>query len=212
MNNMRKKITLYHLDDHTLFVQGIFSLIGEEPEIQWLGSAQTAQEGIEEIIRLRPDVVLLDYFLPDKNGLEVAKELLSQNPEIRVLLLSMDNNPALINKCKKIGVLGFLPKTTDKKTLLETIKAVFEKKDLIAEFSEESLNKQVSDLALLSKREKEIAILITKGYTSAQISEKLFLSLLTVNTHRRNLINKLKLTNSAQLSSWMSKLAADDIF
>lgn len=202
---MNKKISVYHIDDHKLIVQGIYSLIGEDPEINWLGSAHTGTEGVEGIRSLKPEVLLLDYFLPDMNGLEVAQQTLSALPETSILILSMETDPELIKRCKESGILGFLPKSTDQQTLLNAIRSVYEKQAVFPKILAQN-NAEPTGLELLSKREKEIAQLIAQGYTSAQISEKLFISLLTVNTHRRNIINKLELSNTAQLSAWFSKL------
>lgn len=202
------KISVYHIDDHQLFVQGIKSLIEAESIIQWIGSAHTAYEGIQDMLNFKPDVLLLDYFLPDMNGLEVAQRILSIIPSISILVLSMETNPELIKKSIKAGVIGFLPKTTDKQSLLHAIQTVNAKKTLFPELTSEPREKE-SMFDLLSKREKEIALLIAQGYTSSEIADKLFLSLLTVNTHRRNLINKLNLNNTAQLSALISKLSFD---
>lgn len=207
---MQANITLYHIEDHQLFVEGIFSLIGKETGITWLGSANNGTDGLREVIRLQPDVVLLDYFLPDMNGLETAQKILNLLPHTAILILSMESSRDLIRKCRKHGILGFLPKTTDKQSLLDAIHSIYRKEPVFPEIQE--IPKETpTGLNMLSKREREIAFLIAQGFTSAQISEKLFLSLLTVNTHRRNLIHKLKLTNTAQLSAWISKLMEEEL-
>ncbi|MGY6520122.1 MAG: response regulator [Mongoliitalea sp.] len=207
---MQPNISLYHIEDHQLFVEGIYSLIKKENNITWLGSAFTGTDGVRDVLRLQPDVVLLDYFLPDMNGLEAAQKILNLLPTTSILILSMESSAELIKKCRANGILGFLPKTTDKQSLLQAIQSVHQKIPVFPAIEE--IPKEIpSGLNVLSKREKEIAILIAQGFTSAQISEKLFLSLLTVNTHRRNLIHKLKLSNTAQLSAWVSKLNQEDI-
>jgi DNA-binding NarL/FixJ family response regulator len=121
-------------------------------------------------------------------------------------MLSMESNPYVIEKCREAGVMGFLPKSIDRDKLMEAILSATKGKTSFPELKNapKSNVSMSNKLDVLSKREKEIALLISEGLTSAQISEKLFLSLLTVNTHRRNLLNKLNLNNTAQLSALIS--------
>jgi DNA-binding NarL/FixJ family response regulator len=115
----------------------------------------------------------------------------------------MEKNPSLLEKCKKAGVMAFLPKTIDKNQLINAIAAAASgnKTFPVLEKIPSKENYELKNLHNLSKREKEIAFLVAKGFTSRQISEKLFLSLLTVSTHRRNLLQKLGLNNTGQLSA-----------
>jgi len=209
---IRKKIRLLHIDDHLLFVQGVYSLLVGESEIHWLGSASNIAEGVAMVADLKPDMVLLDYFLPDGNGIEATKKILAILPEIPILILTMENNPSVLEKCKESGVMAFLPKTIDKNQLMNAIAAADSgnKTFPVLERIPSQEDNKLKKLHHLSKREKEIAFLVVKGFTSRQISEKLFLSLLTVNTHRRNLLQKLGLSNTAQLSALISRLDMED--
>jgi DNA-binding NarL/FixJ family response regulator len=203
---MQNKIRILHIDDHLLFVQGVYSLVGDQPNIEWLGSATTIKEGLQLCEKYRPEVVLLDYFLPDGNGIIAAQQLISMIPNIHIIILTMESNAHVIEKCREVGVKAFLPKSIDRDILMESIESAIQGKTSFPKYKiKEESNKPLDNrIDLLSKREKEIALLISEGLTSAQISEKLFLSLLTVNTHRRNLLNKLNLNNTAQLSALIS--------
>ncbi|RPA69161.1 DNA-binding response regulator [Cyclobacteriaceae bacterium YHN15] len=203
---MPAKIKIVHIDDHLLFVQGVFSLLSEEATIEWLGSATSIKEGLSLCEQFRPKVVLLDYFLPDGNGLHAAQQIIAMDPSVLIIMLSMESNPYVIEKCREAGVMGFLPKSIDRDKLMEAILSATKGKTSFPELKNapKSNVSMSNKLDVLSKREKEIALLISEGLTSAQISEKLFLSLLTVNTHRRNLLNKLNLNNTAQLSALIS--------
>ncbi len=204
---MEKNIRLLHIDDHLLFVQGIYSLLEGESNIQWLGGANTIADGLVMVDELRPDMVLLDYFLPDGTGIEVANKILNQNPKTMILMLTMENNPSVMEKCKEAGVMAFLPKSIDKDQLIKSIESAKLGEStfpvLLPKTSTE--NHDLKKFDILSKREKEIALLVAKGLTSRQISEILFLSLLTVKTHRRNLLQKLGMINTAQLATLVSK-------
>lgn len=202
-----KKIKLIHIDDHLLFIQGVYSLLQSEDHIQWMGHASSLEEGIELTKSQKPEVVLLDYFLPDGNGINAVPKILSITPSAKIIVLTMENNPEIIRACREAGVMGFLPKSIDKDELIQAILSAVEGKtsfpviEIPMDFSDRGSN----PLETLSKREKEIAFLIAQGLTSAQISEKLHLSLLTINTHRRNLLQKLDLNNAAQLSALVSR-------
>jgi DNA-binding NarL/FixJ family response regulator len=205
---IKKKIRLLHIDDHLLFVQGVYSLLVGESEIHWLGSASNIAEGVAMVADLKPDLVLLDYFLPDGNGIEATKKILSIFPKIPIIILTMENNPSVLEKCKEAGVMAFLPKNIDKDQLTKAITAATSGQTTfpVLQSLPSHEDSELKKLDNLSKREKEIAVLVAKGLTSQQISEKLFLSLLTVNTHRRNLLHKLGLSNTAQLSTLISRL------
>ncbi|RZS97473.1 response regulator [Cecembia calidifontis] len=206
---MEEKIRLIHIDDHLIFLQGLRSMLAENPKIAYLGNAGTLADGLKLFRSINPDLVLLDYFLPDGKGLSLAQEFLSINPDIKIVMLTMEDHPDLMEICRSFGVLGFLSKTVDKQELFKAIDEVMQGKPFFPESQTTGLSSAGTGaeekLALLSIREKQIAYLITEGYTSAEISQKLFLSQFTVNTHRRNVLHKLGLSNTAQLAALMAK-------
>ncbi|EMS30929.1 two component transcriptional regulator, LuxR family [Mariniradius saccharolyticus AK6] len=209
----KKKLKLIHIDDHVLFVQGIYSLLQNEVNIQWAGSGENISDALSMIKTYKPEIVLLDYFLPDGNGIAAIKQILSARPKTIILMLTMENSAEVMEKCKAAGVMAFLPKSIDKKQLLD---AIWNAAAGIGTFPQlesrqPAMDSDAEKIQSLSKREKEIGYLIAKGLSSVEISEKLFLSLLTVNTHRRNLRKKLNLSNTAQLTSLISKYSRKDL-
>jgi DNA-binding NarL/FixJ family response regulator len=199
------EIKILHIDDHLLFAQGIYSLLGHETFIKEWIQAGNLEEALPLAEEHQPDVILLDYFLPDAKGIESLQKLKKISPESRVMLLTMETSPEVMERCRYEGAIGFLPKSISKKALLEALNRAMENVPTFPS-PEASVAKPESRLNILSKREKEIANLVTEGLTSAEIAEKLFLSELTVNTHRRNLIQKLGLKNSAQLVAYIENL------
>lgn len=198
-------INVLLIDDHLLFAQGVYSLIANEPLIREFTHVQSLGEGLVTSEKIKPDLILLDYFLPDSNGVKSINELSLVSPSSKIVMLTMENSTEVMERCRDAGAIGYLPKSVSKKALLDAMNNAL--KD-VPTFPESLLrSKEASDaapqLSILSKREKQIAFLIAEGLTSVEIAEKLFLSDLTVNTHRRNLIQKLGLKNSAQLVAFI---------
>lgn len=202
-----KKINLLIADDHTMFLQGIVSLLEQEPEINIVGKANNGIEALniistEEAI----DLIILDISMPEMDGIELSKILKKEYPEIKILVVSTHSNVNIISRLIRIGVNGYLLKNAEKSELLEAIYSIIEGNNYFSEETEEKylanqfkIEKQVSTLTELSSREKEILILIAHEYNTAEIAEKTFISLNTVNTHRRNLLSKLNAKNTAGL-------------
>lgn len=180
-------------------------MIGTESFIQELSHAQSFKKGLEEVKRIQPDIILLDYFLPDSDGIASIRELKKVSVSSKIILLTMESNPNIVDKCRIEGAIGYLPKSISKKALIQALNNAIKGIPTFPESTGENTqgSETYSRLNILSKREKEIAYLIAEGLTSAEIAEKLFLSDLTVNTHRRNLIQKLGLKNSAQLVAFV---------
>jgi len=205
---MDSPLSLFHIDDHFLFVQGIFSLLENEINLKLIGSSTTIKEGLKKIDEFKPDIILLDYFLPDGNGCNATEQILAKHPKSLILMLTMENNLEIVKKCQAAGTVAFLPKSINKDDLLTAIMRAIDGEKTFPELKSPQLfnDPDYKKLESLSKREKEIALLVIQGLSSIEISEKLFLSLLTVKTHRRNILQKLAFKNVAQLSAFFSKM------
>lgn len=194
-----KKIkTLVIADDHRLFIEGIKTVIAEEPWISWAGAAYTAKETIEIWRSKKPDLLLLDYYFPDGKGMDVAKEILAENTDTAIIMLSMEDDNDIIYACKSAGVMGYLIKNLSSDELLEAIEQVSLGIPVFMWGTEKRAGFE-KPADLLSKREKEIVHWVRNGLTSQEIAAKLFLSVYTVDTHRRNILRKLDLKNTAMM-------------
>lgn len=201
-----KRINLLIADDHTMFLQGIVSLLEQESEIDIVGKANNGIEALNIIKQEAIDLIILDISMPEMDGIELSKILKKEYPEIKILVLSTHSNVNIISRLIRIGVNGYLLKNAEKSELLEAIYSIIEGNNYFSEETEEKylanqfkIEKQVSTLTELSSREKEILVLIAHEYNTAEIAEKTFISLNTVNTHRRNLLSKLNAKNTAGL-------------
>ncbi|MFB9079220.1 response regulator [Flavobacterium procerum] len=199
-------INLLIADDHTMFLQGLISLLVQESNITIVDKAINGIEALEIINKGVVDFIILDISMPDMDGIELSKILRKKHPNIKILIVSTHSNVMIISRLIRIGVNGYLLKNAEKEELLKAINTIANGENYFAEelaekhsLNSSKIEKQVSNLTELSSREKEILILIAHEYNTAEIAEKTFISLNTVNTHRRNLLSKLNAKNTAGL-------------
>jgi two-component system response regulator NreC len=194
-------------DDHRVFIDGMRALLKEFPEIEVVGDAENGEQLIEEVKKLNPDVVLTDIQMPVKDGLDATKEIHKLFPPVKIIALTMLNETLFIKKMLEAGASGYILKTVNKEELITAIRKVAAGEkyftaevtaQLMNNFSEKSSAQSLS--ASLTKREKEILILIAQGLTDKEIAEKVFLSPLTIITHRKNILSKLGLKNKVELT------------
>ncbi len=195
---MQKKTTIAIADDHKLFVEGIKMVLSETNWLEWAGEAYTASAAVKLYQDKKPSILLLDYYLPDGNGLSVSTEILAKDPNAIIIILSMENDTDLVYQCKQIGVKGYLVKNLSSDELLFTIQEIL-KGNTVFMWETYPIIQKSEQENLLSKREMEIVGLISRGLTSNEIAESLHLSAFTVNTHRRNILRKLGLKNTAMM-------------
>jgi len=185
-------------DDHKIFAQGIKSVLKDQEWINWVGEAFTAKDAFQLYEDRRPDIFLLDYHFPDGNGYEVAQKILHKYPNAAIIILSMENDSDIMHQCSLLGVKGYIIKNLSSDELIQTIEQVVSGNNVYM-WGEEMDSKLTDQDGGLSKREKEIIALISKGLTSQEIADAINLSVLTINTHRRNILRKLNLKNTAMV-------------
>lgn len=197
-------------DDHTLFIDGLQLVLQDEPDITVEAIANDGKELLALLALQKPDMVLLDINMPQFNGLECTKIISNSYPTVKILILSTYQDNHLIEKAKSLGADGYLSKTTNKLELLQIIRQTanggssfpIESSEPHNEFDEaDRFLKQF----LLTKRELEIIRLIKEGKTNSQIAALLFLSQFTVETHRKNIMQKLGLKTAASLHQFINQ-------
>ncbi|WP_295675961.1 response regulator transcription factor [uncultured Mucilaginibacter sp.] len=195
-------ISVFIVDDHPVVVEGIRSLLINEEGIFWAGHALNAASCISYFEKITVDVILMDINLPDKSGIELCAEIKKNKPSIQILALSTLNQPSYIRKMIENGASGYILKNADKEELLIAIKDVAAgKTHLCLEALEvvKHIYNCETGKPILTRREKEILILIAEGLTNAEMAEKLFVSQWTIDSHRKSIMTKLNTKNTAML-------------
>ncbi|WP_369992934.1 response regulator [Winogradskyella sp.] len=190
-------------DDHEMVLQGIASMLSDTPELDVVGLYNNAQETLDNIEKDHPDILFLDINLPDINGIDLSKRLLKNYPELKIIALTNFEDISFVKRMLKNGVHGYLLKNTDKLDLIKAMKTVlsgelFVQKDIQNKLLTQSTQTTVDNglKPNLTRREHDVLVAISEELTTQEISEKLFISPKTVETHRMNIMSKLGAKNS----------------
>ena len=193
-------------DDHQMFIDGIRSLLEDSRDIVVVGEARTGIEVLERCGEKQVDIVIMDINMPEMDGIQATRELLKRHPSVKILGLSMYNDREYISDILKAGAMGYILKNTGKESLLNAIATLQAGNNYLGdEVSKTLLNSFMKhpqtppSMEKLSGREIEVLECIATGRTTHEIAEQLFISKNTVETHRKNLLYKLKARNTAEL-------------
>lgn len=194
-------------DDHQIFIDGLKALLSNDKRFEVVAEANNGNDVLEQLEKKEIDVVVLDVNMPEMNGIETTKIIAKKYPHISVLMLTMYNRKEFIIELLQAGASGYVLKNCSREELTEAIISVDKGKNYfsrdVTDTVMEGLKKMKSGQSEinteLSKREIEILKLIVQEMTTKEIAEKLFISESTVETHRRNLISKLGVRNTAGL-------------
>lgn len=208
---MKNKIKIVIADDHQIFIEGIKSLIKDSEKVLLVGEARDGETLLNVLKAKNPDVVLMDVNMPKMSGIEASKKIRLLFPDIKILGLTMSDDADSVSEMMRAGALGYLLKTTSKAELISAIVHVNNgEKYLSAEMSMKLIEKMFDDnekeeveriprKADITKRELDIVRLIAQEMTNVEIAKKLNNSPMTIITHRKNLLRKLGVKNTAGL-------------
>lgn len=206
---MMKTYKTVIVDDHPMVISGISSLISEFENIKIVQSFEFGNELIEYLNNNQVDLIIMDIFLPEINGIDLCKSVKKTFPHIIILGMSSQSERSLVMQFIQNGGNGYFLKNV---SLNELKKCIYDAIEGEIVFSEEVKkiisNPQANDLKKipkLSRREKDILILLAKGKSTQEIADELFISFLTVQTHRRNILNKYEVKNAAELINYVLK-------
>jgi DNA-binding NarL/FixJ family response regulator len=193
-------------DDHGVLRAGLRALLSTEPDLDVVGEASGGYQALVLAARLQPDVVLMDISMPDMDGLEVTRQLAQQQPQVRVLLLTIHEDEAILREAMGAGAAGYIVKRAVESELINAIRStaaggMYVHPTLARVLLEDIARPPMTARATadLTARETEVLQAIAEGYTNRQIAERLHLSVRTVETHRANLRAKLDIRSRAGL-------------
>lgn len=186
---MNDTLSLFLIDDHRLFSQSFHAYISTQKGFDWKGSSDGTGRVINDILQLNPKVVLMDFHLKEVNGLELLKKLRSAGYKGYIIMLTMNREPQIQIASKNFGANGFVNKDVDSEELLQGIKQLISGAIGFLDITELKKEDEANPYQL-TKKEKQIAELVCSGMNSESIAEKLMISIHTVHTHRRRVLEK----------------------
>jgi two-component system response regulator NreC len=198
-------------DDHGIVREGLRSLIEKEPDMEVVGEAKDGVETVEFARELKPDVVIMDVSMPNLNGIEATRMILSENPKIKVIVLSIHVEKRIVKEILSVGAAGYVLKTYLFEELSRALRSVMVNgyylspkvtNIVVGEYLDDSARVQTGNKVNLTSREREVLQLIAEGKTSKQIALMLHVSQKTIETHRRRLLEKIEASGVAELTKY----------
>ncbi len=201
-------IKLLIVDDHQMIIEGIQSLLEDQLTVKIVGTATNAKLCEQFFLTQTADIVFMDINLPDLSGIDLTALLLKKYPLLNIIALSTFTQGTYVRKMIENGAKGYLLKNASKFEILKAIEVVYSGQKYISPEAQEALNYELNlqnKLPVITKREKEVLVLIIEGLSNIQIAEKLFISIDTVDSHRKNLYSKLNVNNTAMLIGFVNE-------
>ncbi len=198
-------------DDHKITRQGLRSLLDENDDMEVLAEAENGRDAIELARKLNPDVIIMDVSMPDLNGVEATRQIIQDNPHVRVVALSMHSDTLFVSEMLKSGASGYLLKDCAFQELEQAIRTVTDGKAylspsisgvVVEDYLHRLSKTDMSTSEVLTDREREVLQLIAEGQSTKQVALKLHISAKTVETHRRQIMNKLDMHTVAELTKY----------
>lgn len=215
------KIKLIIADDHKIFLDGIISLLSDYSNFEIVATATSSEELIELINKYDIDIVITDITMKGMSGIDATKIITDLKPSIKVLILSMHKSEEFLLNAVQAGACGYLPKDSPSKELIEAINIIYKEGCYFnREISEYFLKnytrrhkfeQNIIEKEELTNREIELLKLVASGMTNKEISDKLFISIKTVEAHKNHILQKLKLKNSVELTHYAIRNKLIDI-
>jgi DNA-binding NarL/FixJ family response regulator len=219
---MAEKKKIFIIDDHALFREGLKAIISRKSQYEIIGEAGSAREALQRVQELKPDLILMDIALPDRNGVDLTREVRNLLPATRILIVSMHTKIDYIVKTFQAGASGYVVKESASEKLLQGMGCVLNGEVFMDSSVSQNILKKLIHLPekkvksaeslydALSPREQEILVLLAEGNSAKQIAEKLFISPKTVENHRSNIMQKLGLHSTLELFRYAMKIGLID--
>ena len=220
---MTSKKTILIVDDHPLVREGLTSILKPAASYEIVGQAGNARDALQKIKELKPDLVLLDLALPDKNGLDTCYEIRKISAATRIMIVSMHSKVDYIVKAFQAGATGYMAKESATERLLQGIERVLNGEYFmdssvshavvgkLLKTQEKELKITDTNYDSLTPREQEIMVLLAEGHSAREIAARLFISPKTVDNHRTNIMNKLGIHSTLELVRYAARLGLVDV-
>lgn len=187
------------IDDHPIVLEGLKNLLSGREDMVLAGSFDTGKAGMQAIEHLEPNVLLLDINLPDINGAEICRQIRRQDKEMRIIALSVHNERPVIKNILQSGANGYVLKNSVGEEIITAIHTTLKGNNYLCNKTREIMSQlqdgDLVEIPRITRREKEIMELVSRGLTTGQVAEQLFISTHTVESHRKNLIEKFDVTS-----------------
>lgn len=203
---MKNTVKIAIIDDHLLFLKGLTMLLEQDDDFEVIYSVSNYSDLLKNLKLQKPDILITDISMPEINGIELSKMVHHIYPTIKIMVMS-----SYSNMMSASDIDGYLLKDTNSEILIESIKKIVWNNEKVFYKDFQTAEKYDFNKSIVSKREKEIINFICKGYTTEEISEKLYISKHTVETHRKNIFSKLQVHNIAGLVKTAVALGIIDI-
>lgn len=202
------RINVMVVDDHSVVREGIKMVLSTDPELRVVGVASSGEEAVAEVHELAPNVVVMDIAMPGLSGFEATRMIREQNPDVKVLALTVHDSEAYVFQMLQAGAVGYVLKRASSEDVIQAVKAAHRgeailhpsvAKMLITDYLTRVEHGDESSYDTLSDREREILKLIAEGKTNKEIAQMLYLAVKTVQAHRANLMRKLGMHDRTEL-------------
>ncbi|HHW06951.1 MAG TPA: response regulator transcription factor [Clostridia bacterium] len=208
---MSRKISLLIVDDHEVVRLGLRALFDSQEHLQVVGEAAGAREAVDKALKLKPDIVIMDVRMPEMSGIEACREIRSQDPSIKVIMLTSYADEEAVMASVLAGAEGYVLKKVWSGDLIKSIEKVYQgesllDKEQVAAMREQIRRQDPPELAGLTEQEKKVLALIAEAKTNKEIAQCLFLSEKTVRNYVSNIFRKLNLTNRSQAAVLAQRL------
>ena len=194
-----EKIKLLIVDDHRVLVEGLNKLFDNSDTVDVIGVAYSGKECRNALRKELPDVILLDINLPDVSGIDLCKEIKTENPEIKIVALSSINEYTIVRRMIENGASGYVVKNAMPEEIILSVETVANNEIFLCEEIDLLMRNRSNNPIWLTPREKELLKYIVEGLTNHEIAEKMYLGVETINSYRKNLLIKLGAKNTAVL-------------
>jgi len=207
-------ISVVLADDHTIVRDGLRALLEADPEIRVVGNAADGRQVVSQVQELQPDVVIMDISMPELNGIDATRKILQSSPQVRVIILSMLGTADHVFHALQAGARGYLLKESAGREVMDAVQTVYAgemyfsrpiTQTLVNDYLQQRDETQKGSLETLSLREHEILCLVVEGKTSAAIGKSLNLSPKTVESYRSRMMQKLGISDMAELIKFAIK-------